>query len=386
MNILLITNLYPPQELGGYGRSMADFAWSLKELGHKITVICSDAPYLNTNSINKEVSIIRKILLKGSFKNGVTNENDPLERLQIDNHNIKLLKNILNQEDWHGILIGNIDLIGPEILPILVNSSLPVLHHIGFIEPSFTPLDVPKAKNYILLSASHAVKDSLINKGFIIQDSTVIYPGARIELFQEQLVKRKLPELPDGSFNRPLCIAFAGLLMSSKGLHILIEALAKLKHQGIFTRTLIAGSEFQNGYKEALEYFLEENGIKETVTFTGSLDRLQLARFFRLNHVFVFPSIYPEAFGIVQAEAMASGLTILSSGVGGSKELIRPGINGWVFKEKDSNDLAKKLYLLAKKPKLIEEFGKNGKIIAKREFSTINSAKSIEKLFLSNLR
>ena len=27
MQLLLITNLYPPQELGGYGRSMADFAW-----------------------------------------------------------------------------------------------------------------------------------------------------------------------------------------------------------------------------------------------------------------------------------------------------------------------------------------------------------------------
>ena len=38
MNLLVVSNLYPPQELGGYGRSIADFVWGLCELGHKIQV------------------------------------------------------------------------------------------------------------------------------------------------------------------------------------------------------------------------------------------------------------------------------------------------------------------------------------------------------------
>ena len=46
MRFLLITNLYPPQELGGYGRCMADFAWGLQQRGHSIQVLSSDAPYL----------------------------------------------------------------------------------------------------------------------------------------------------------------------------------------------------------------------------------------------------------------------------------------------------------------------------------------------------
>ena len=46
MRLLLITNLYPPQELDGYGRCMADFAWGLQERGHSLQVITSDAPYL----------------------------------------------------------------------------------------------------------------------------------------------------------------------------------------------------------------------------------------------------------------------------------------------------------------------------------------------------
>ena len=46
------------------------------------------------------------------------------------------------------------------------------------------------------------------------------------------------------------------------------------------------------------------------VDFLPQLNREQLARFFRLNHVCVFPSLHPEAFGIVAAEAMASGLAL----------------------------------------------------------------------------
>ena len=44
MKLLIVTNLYPPQELGGYGRSMADFAWGLQQRGHEIQVLSTDAP------------------------------------------------------------------------------------------------------------------------------------------------------------------------------------------------------------------------------------------------------------------------------------------------------------------------------------------------------
>ena len=49
MQLLLITNLYPPQELGGYGRCMADFCWGLKQRGHQLQVICNDASYLGAH-------------------------------------------------------------------------------------------------------------------------------------------------------------------------------------------------------------------------------------------------------------------------------------------------------------------------------------------------
>ena len=383
MRILLITNLYPPQELGGYGRSMADFAWGLKKLGHQITVLCSNAPYLDIDSIKEDHSIQRNILLKGSFENGITNITNPLKRTEIDKHNIKLLEGALKKENWDGILIGNLDLIGDEILETLANKSIPILHHIGFMEPSFSHLSIPKKNNYIILAASHAVRISLKEKGFKVDENSVVYPGARVDFFGYNPTKRNLPDLPDGTERKPLCIAFAGLLMSSKGLHTLIESLVILKKKKIFTRTYIAGANFQKGYQEALKEFLKKHGLLDSVNFVGSLKRKQLSRLFRLTHVFVFPSIYPEAFGIVQAEAMASGLALISSGVGGSKELVKHDINGWLFKNQDPEDLSHKLAELAKKPELIKKFGINSNKIARTQFSTMASSEKIETIFKS---
>ncbi len=381
MRLLLITNLYPPQELGGYGRSMADFAWGLRELGHSVEVVCSDAPYLKKKSNQFEPTTHRQLQLKGSFQKGVSHILDPFERKKIDLHNQTILKNMLGKYHWDGILIGNLDLIEHEILGILTKTGLPIIHHIGFTSPPFDPIYLPKEKNYKVVSASKAVKESLISLGFAQKNSPVIYPGARVELFGKKATSRELPKLPTGSINNPICIAYAGLLMTTKGLHILIEAIIKLKYKGISTRTLIAGAEFQSGYRKDLEAFLSTHNMKHSVSFTGELNRNQLARFFRLNHVFVFPSIYPEAFGIVQAEAMASGLALISSGVGGSKELVEQGVNGLLFQQGNSDDLSKQLSCLVDKPRLIKEFGDRGKEIAEEKFSVIASARKLEILF-----
>ena len=62
MRILIVTNIYPPQELGGYGRSMADFAWPAQ--GHHVCVLTSDAPYLQTghSSDVSKVSQVRELI------------------------------------------------------------------------------------------------------------------------------------------------------------------------------------------------------------------------------------------------------------------------------------------------------------------------------------
>ena len=136
-------------------------------------------------------------------------------------------------------------------------------------------------------------------------------------------------------------VCFAGLLMGSKIAHTLIEALIKLRQDGINVQASLAGDSFQSGYRAQIEELLTENKLDGSVQFVGQLKRQALARFYALHHVGVFPSIHPEAFGIVAAEMMASGLAVVSSGVGGAGELIEDGYTGLRFKPGDSEDLAR---------------------------------------------
>ena len=72
MQLLLVTNLYPPQELGGYGRSMADFAWGLMQRGHHVQVLCADVPHLGDSGNGPSGEPVSRCLtLKGSFEGGV---------------------------------------------------------------------------------------------------------------------------------------------------------------------------------------------------------------------------------------------------------------------------------------------------------------------------
>ena len=107
MRLLLITNLYPPQELGGYGRCMADFAWGLQQRGHTLQVISSDAPYLGPSSSGPSSEPVdRRLQLKGSFQGGVSQLQDPAVRKAVDANNRSLLVSWLGQGPWDGILLG----------------------------------------------------------------------------------------------------------------------------------------------------------------------------------------------------------------------------------------------------------------------------------------
>ena len=166
--------------------------------------------------------------------------------------------------------------------------------------------------------------------------------------------------------------------MGSKGAHTLIEALIQLHQQGVSVQASLAGDSFQSGYREQLEQWLKQHNLDGTVQFVGQLGRQALARFYALHHVGVFPSIHPEAFGIVGAEMMASGLVVVSSGVGGAGELIDDGRTGLRFQAGSSQDLARCLLQLAQDPNLLDGLREAGQREAQERFSVMTSAKELE--------
>ena len=328
--MLLITNHYPPQELGGYGRCMADFAWGLQQRGHYIQVVSSDAPYLGPDSPGPNGEPVdRRLNLKGSFQNGVKHLQDSTIKNKIDARNIDLLKYWLQQKNWDGVLLGNLDLLGPELLDPLLASGLPILHHIGFVNPPYPPENMPSNRSkYLILTASKIVRICLSQAGMNIDNAEVIYPGARVDLFGSSRLGRPLPPEPNGTTGRPLRVCFAGLQMASKGPHTLLEAILQLKQRGLEVHGMLAGGAFQKDYAADLRKFCINNNLNTQIHFLPQLKREQLARFFQVHHVCAFTSLHPEAFGIVAAEAMASGLALVSTGVGGASEVFEDEISG----------------------------------------------------------
>ena len=111
---------------------------------------------------------------------------------------------------------------------------------------------------------------------------------------------------------------------------------------------MLAGGVFQKSYMQTMQNFINRQNVQTNIQFVPQLRRPQLSRFFLLHHVCVFPSIYPEAFGIVAAEAMASGLALVSSGVGGAAEVFEEGISGLSFQAGNAISLAAQLERLWK--------------------------------------
>ena len=140
----------------------------------------------------------------------------------------------------------------------------------------------------------------------------------------------------------------------------------------------LAGDSFQSGYREKLEQELKKYELDGEVQFVGQLGRRALGTFLCLASRRVFPSIHPEAFGIVAAEMMSSGLVVVSSGVGGAGELIDDGRTGLRFQAGDSQGLANCLMRLASDFALLNDLRQAGKREAKLRFSVMESTLSLE--------
>ena len=126
--------------------------------------------------------------------------------------------------------------------------------------------------------------------------------------------------------------------------------------------------------------FCSYHNLDSQVDFLPQLKRSQLARFFQLQHVCVFPSLYPEAFGIVAAEAMASGIALVSTGVGGASELFENEISGLSYPPGDSGALANQLEKLARNPLLLRRIQQSGQTRVREKFSVDKSALQLERL------
>ncbi len=148
--------------------------------------------------------------------------------------------------------------------------------------------------------------------------------------------------------NIPLLL-FVGSQFRLKGLEFVIRALAEMQTKAIL---LVVGGDVSGPFKR----LAEQLGVRDRVIFAGA--RSDLPRIYPAADAFVLPSLY-ETFALVCLEAMASGLPVLASPVGGIEDYLRDGENG-LHIQRDPQDIAVKLDRMLNEPELYARLRERG--------------------------
>jgi glycosyltransferase involved in cell wall biosynthesis len=185
-------------------------------------------------------------------------------------------------------------------------------------------------------------------------------PGNAEERLPDEGNAERLAEFLAGE--APTALYF-GKLLRNKGVHLLLDAL-----RGLDARTVVVGF---GDYRAELEAMAGPN-----VLFTGPLEHRHLVHLIPLAHVTVVPSIFPEAFGMVAAEAAAAGsipLVARHSGLAEIAEAIGPELTS--FDNGDVADLRAKLErLLALSPQERQELTRRARQVTEERWSWANVA------------
>lgn len=108
---------------------------------------------------------------------------------------------------------------------------------------------------------------------------------------------------------------------------------------------------------------------KPFIRSTGWIAFDKLPALYRQADICVFPSLWPEPFGLVAVEAMAAGKPIIASKVGGLRQIVCDKENGFLVKPADAAQLAEKIEILLDEPLLRAKMGRCSRKIAEEKFS-----------------
>lgn len=375
MKILMLAQDYPPI-IGGGARHVQSLSRDLARRGREVIVCVARAPGLPRYEQEEGIKILR---LQGSFQRIPFLYKDPMRRWQPPVQDwlmTKQLRRIIQEERPDVIHVHGRVLYSA--LPLKRDFKIPLvatLHFYGFLCPKgslftdksalcdepFTTKCIACGRDFYgwvkSLAAYYGVKTG--KKGlesvdkFIAVSSFVKQVYAKhLGLSDKDLVmipnfygpeaqNEKADDLP-ADF-----ILFVGALIPHKGVDALIEAYQKLNIQ---TKLVLIGYVHPDyRYKSAENILVIENAPHGAV-----MEAMSRCRFA------VFPSTWPEPFGLVVIEAMSQKKAIIASDMGGLRDIVVDGETGILVPPNDSHKLAEAMSYLLEGPELTSQMGAQG--------------------------
>lgn len=194
------------------------------------------------------------------------------------------------------------------------------------------------------ICVSAALRQDLIEADVPLSDCRIIYPGIDLNIFRPTSTPTP---------TETLSLLYAGNVAPHKGVHTALEALEIVIHEAERQQIhlTIAGAGHPE-YKDRLQHMVDRSGLAPYVTFIDWTPRAQMPDLMRKADVLLFPSIWEEPFSRVILEAMALGLVVIGTPTGGTREILKEGVNSLTFPAEDAAALAAQIVRLADDPDL----------------------------------
>jgi spore coat protein SA len=183
-------------------------------------------------------------------------------------------------------------------------------------------------------------------------------------------------------------VLFAGKLRESKGVHILVRAMARVwEALPKAALVLVGGTEYGRGRTMRETPFMTQlrrdlDRAPGKVVLTGFIPPAEMPRAYLLGDVFAGPSQIEEGLGLVFLEAAAAGLPIIATHQGGIPEVVRDGFNGLLLRQKDDDaELAAKIIGLLGEAPWRQRLGQQGRAWVRADFSWERIAATLDAFY-----
>jgi glycosyltransferase involved in cell wall biosynthesis len=382
MNILIISNLYPPNEVGGYERLCFGMASALADGNNGISVLTSGYGGLLEDFPGQKVE--RSLQLLADEKDIYNTYSASAARKKAVNlHNARVLERKLAEVRPDVLFVWNLFFLDRSFLQaiqdadcrtvfLLTDNWLILFLRPGFWYRYFTG-DVLSSRSWTAaIRAGLGRLMARIRRKNLPVHGEAIFPSRFMQVFYDQAGFRfrrtaviphgvRLNKHEEGEYRDRTALVekgwirllFAGRIVEMKGVHTILEALPEIIWglPGSQIRLMVLGEARDREYMKKLEAMILRLNLGRMVEFQPTVQESDLFGVFQAHDIFLFPSLY-EPFSLTLIHALASGIPVVASDVGGNKEIVFPGRTGLLFSKGDSRSLAKAVLDLAGKPNL----------------------------------
>ena len=371
MRVALVSDWYYPK-IGGVASHMHHLAIKLKERGHEVAIVTNNRTTGKEEDLEKQGIELIKIpgivspLLEVNVTYGLKSSEELNEFLKDFDiiHSHHAFTPLALKAVKAGRAMRRATLLTTHSISFAYESKL--WEALGFTISLFT--DYLKYPHRII-AVSRAAKAFI--EHFTDVPISIVPNGVDDKRFSPTKEKDKIKAKFGIKGN---VVLYVSRMSYRKGPHVLLNAFSKIEDATL----VIVGSGEMLPFLKAQAKFL---GIEDRVVFMGYVPDDLLPEIFKMADIFVLPSVSSEAFGIVVLEAMASGVPVIATDVGGIPEVLKENEAGLLIPPGNELELRKAIQKLLNNEELRKWYGVNGRKAVEEKYSWDKVVVEIEKVY-----